>query len=52
MAKHFLWGFMYWAKTGKRSFGYLFSKRDFHHALNKYREEQRLKVEMKEAEDR
>lgn len=52
MAKHFLWGFMYWAKTGKRSFGYLFSKRDFHHALNKYREEQRLKFEKKEADER
>lgn len=52
MAKHFFWGFMYWAKTGRRSFGYLFNKRDFHHALNKYKEEQRVKFEMKEAEDR
>ncbi len=40
------------AKTGKRSFGYLFNKRDFHHALNKYREEQRLKFEMMEADER
>ena len=52
MAKHFFWGFMYWAKTGKCSFGYLFSKRDFHHALNKYKEEQRLKFEMKEVDEK
>jgi hypothetical protein len=49
MAKH-LWSFFYWAKTGKRSFGYLFSKRDFHHALDRYKEEQNLKIERKEME--
>jgi len=49
MAKH-LWSFFYWAKTGKLSFGYLFSKRDFHHALDRYKEEQNLKIERKEME--
>lgn len=48
MAKRFWYSFLYWAKTGKRSWGYLFNKRDYHHALDKYREEQKIKFEMKE----
>ena len=51
MAKHFIWGFLYWARTGKRSYGYVMSKRDYHHALDKYKMEQRLKAEKKEMED-
>lgn len=48
MAQHFFWGFLYWAKTGKRSYGYIFSKRDYYHALEKYKQKQKLKFEMKE----
>ena len=48
MAQHFFWGFLYWARTGKRSYGYIFSKRDYHHALEKYKQKQKLKFEMKE----
>lgn len=50
MAKHFFWGFLHWTKS---SFGYLFHKRDSHHALNNYMEEQLAKFfELKEAEMR
>ena len=48
MAKHFWYGFLYWAKTGKRSFGYIFNKRDYHYALERYKRKQVLKTEMKE----
>lgn len=51
MAKHFFWGFMYWAKTGKRSWGYIFNKRDYHHALDRYKEKQRIAFETKDALD-
>lgn len=27
MSKRFWWQFMYWAKTGKRSWGYIFDKK-------------------------
>ena len=50
MGKHFLYGFLYWAKTGRRSFGYLFSKRDYHHALDRYKQKQVLKTEKDEIE--
>lgn len=49
MAKH-LWNFFYWVKTGKRSWGYIFDKRDYHHALDRYKEEQAMKAERKELE--
>jgi hypothetical protein len=52
MAKHFWYGFLYWAKTGKRSFGYIMNKRDYHHALDKYRREQIIKTEKNELNDR
>lgn len=48
MARHFWLAFCYWAKTGKRSFGYLFNKRDYHHALDRFKEEQVMKTEMEE----
>ena len=48
MAKHFIWGFLYWAKTGKRSHGYLLNRRDYHHALDRYRERQLMKCERDE----
>ena len=49
MAKHFIWAFLYWAKTGKRSYGYILSKRDYHHALERYKRKQVLKTEKDEA---
>lgn len=49
MAKHFWLAFLYWAKTGKRSYGYILSKRDYHHALDQYKREQILKTERKES---
>ena len=52
MAKHFWWGFLYWAKTGKRSYGYILDKRDYHHALEQYKMKQRFKTEKDELEDR
>ena len=52
MATHFWLAFMYWARTGKRSMGYLFNKREYHHALDKYREQQKLKFERKELSDK
>ena len=48
MAKHFWWGFMYWAKTGKRSYGYIMNGKDYHHALERYKREQILKTERSE----
>lgn len=51
MSRHFLWGFLYWAKTGKRGYGYIMDRRDYHHALDKYRMEQKLKTERKEMEN-
>lgn len=45
MPKRFLYSFLYWAKTGKRSWGYLLSKRDYHHALDRYRQKQVLRTE-------
>jgi len=52
MAKHFWYGFLYWAKTGKRSFGYIMNKRDYHHALDKYKREQIIKTENSELNNR
>jgi hypothetical protein len=50
MAKHF-WRLLYWAKTGRRSFGYLFSKRDYHHALDRYKQKQVIKTEKDEIDN-
>lgn len=48
MAQHFWWGFLYFAKTGKRSYGYILNKKDYHHALERYRRKQILKTERSE----
>ena len=48
MARHFMLGFLYWARTGKRSHGYIMSKRDYHHALDRYKAEQVIKCERAE----
>lgn len=52
MAQHFWWGFLYWAKTGKRSYGYILDKRDYHHALERYKMKQRLKTEKTEISEK
>jgi len=53
MAKHFIWQFLYWARTGgKRSYGYILNKRDYHHALERYKMKQLLKTEKDEVEGR
>lgn len=48
MARHFMFGFLYWARTRKRSYGYIMSKRDYHHALDRYKAEQVIKCERAE----
>ena len=52
MPKRFWYSFLYWAKTGKRSWGYIFSKRDYHHALDRYRQKQVLRTELDEMNNR
>lgn len=52
MPKRFWYGFLYWAKTGKRSWGYIFNKRDYHHALDSYRRKQVLRTEQDEMNNR
>jgi hypothetical protein len=47
--RKFWYGFLYFAKTGKRSWGYIHNKRDYHHALDRYREAQRIKTEIQES---
>ena len=47
--RKFWYGFLYWAKTGKRSWGYIFNKREYHRALNRYRESQRIQTEIAES---
>lgn len=49
MPQHMFWAFMYWAKTGKRSWGYVWNKRDYRHALERYRNKQIIKTERNES---
>lgn len=49
MAKRFLWQFMYWAKTGKRSWGYIFDKKEYRRALEIYKRSQIIKTEREES---
>lgn len=48
MPKRFWYSFLYWAKTGKRSLGYLLSQRDYHHAFDCYHRKQVLRTEQDE----
>lgn len=48
MPKRFWYSFLYWAKKGKRSWGYILNKRDYHHALDRYRQKQVLRTERNE----
>lgn len=52
MPKRFWYGFLYFAKTGKRSWGYILNKRDYHHALDRYRRKQVLRTERDEMNNR
>lgn len=52
MPKRFWYSFLYWAKTGKRSWGYLLSERDYHHALDRYCQKQVLRTERDEMDNR
>lgn len=52
MPQRFWYSFLYWAKTGKRSWGYILSKRDYHHALDRYRQKQVLRTERTEMNSR
>lgn len=47
--RRFWWGFLYWAKTGKNAWGYILNKREYHHALDRYRESQRIRTEIEES---
>jgi len=47
--RRFLYTFLYWVKTGKNGWGYILNKRDYHHALDRYREAQRIKTEIQES---
>ena len=48
--RKFWYSFMYFVKTGKRSCGYIFDKREYHHALDRYRESQRIQTEIAESD--
>ena len=47
--RKFLYNFLYFVKTGKRSWGYILDKREYHHALDRYRESQRIRTEIAES---
>lgn len=47
--RKFWYGFLYFVKTGKRSWGYILNKREYHHALDRYRESQRIRTEIAES---
>ena len=52
MPKRFWYGFLYFAKTGKRSWGYILNKRDYHNALDSYRRKQVIRTEQDEMNNR
>ena len=47
MPRHF-WGLLYWARTGKGSYGYIMNRKDYHHALERYKQQQIIKTEQDE----
>ena len=47
--RKFWYAFLYWAKTGKNTWGYILNKREYHHALDRYRESQRIRTEIAES---
>lgn len=47
--RRFLYSFLYFVKTGKRSWGYILNKREYHQALDRYRESQRIRTEIEES---
>lgn len=47
--RRFWYGFLYFVKTGKKACGYILDKREYHHALDRYRESQRIHTEIEES---
>jgi hypothetical protein len=47
--RKFWYGFLYFVKTGKNAWGYILNKREYHHALERYRESQRIRTEIAES---
>lgn len=47
--RRFWYSFLYFVKTGKLSWGYILNKREYHQALDRYRESHRIQTEIAES---